>query len=123
MTRNIALILEIAVGAAAIAAAAAITSGNAFADDITVENSPFVSTKTRAEVQAELMRKGSITEWTMQFNDSRFNSSYSSAQARAEFLAAREEVHALNGEDSGSAYLGKRPAGVNTRAIMGAPAR
>lgn len=31
-------------------------AGNAFADDITVDTTPFTSTKTRAEVLAELQR-------------------------------------------------------------------
>lgn len=123
MTRKIALAMEIAVGAAAIAAAAAITSGKAYADDITIDDSPFVSTTSRAEVRAQLMKGGSITEWTMQFNDSRVKTDYARGQARAEYLAARDEVRALNGEDSGSAYLGKTTVGVNARAIMGAPAR
>lgn len=123
MTRKIALAMELAVGAAAIAAAAAITSGKAYADDITIDDSPFVSTTSRAEVRAQLMNRGSITEWTMQFNDSRVKTDYARGQARAEYLAARDEVRALNGEDSGSAYLGKRTAGANARAVMGAPAR
>lgn len=123
MTRNIALIIEIAVGAAAIAAAAAITSGKANADDITVDDSPFVSTRGRAEVRAELMNKGGFTEWALQLNDSPFKSSSIKGQARADYLAARDEVRALNGEDSGSVYLGRKLPGVNARAIMGAPAR
>jgi hypothetical protein len=122
MTRNIALAVEIAVGAAAIAAAAAITTNKAHADDITVEDSPFVSTRSRAEVQAELTKYGDITEWTLQLNDPQFNGSYTSGQARAGYLAARDEVRALTGEDSGSVYLGKRPVDANNRAIMGAPA-
>lgn len=123
MTRKLALAMELAVGAAAIAAAAAITSGKAYADDITIDDSPFVSTTSRAEVRAQLMNRGSITEWTMQFDDSRVKTDYARGQARAEYLAARDEVRALNGEDSGSAYLGRRLAGVNARAVMGAPAR
>lgn len=119
MTRKIALAMEIAVGAAAIAAAAAITP--AHADDITIDDSPWTSTASRAEVRAQLMKSGSITEWTMQFNESRVKTDYARGQARAEYLAARDEVRALNGEDSGSAYLGKTP--VNARAIMGAPAQ
>src|SRR5512133_3132432 len=123
MTRKIALAMEIAVGAAALAAAAAITSGKAYAADITIDDSPFVSTTSRAEGRAQLMKGGSVTEWTLQFNDSRAKTDYARGQARAEFLAARDEVRALNGEDSGSAYLGRRPAGVNARAVMGARAR
>src|SRR5512133_1601471 len=123
MTRKIALAMELAAGVAAIAAAAAITSGKAYADDITIDDSPFVSTTSRAEVRAQLMNRGSITEWTMQFNDSRVKTDYARGQARAEYLAARDEVRALNGEDSGSAYLGRTFAGVNARAVMGARAR
>lgn len=123
MTRKIALAVEIAVGVAAVAAAAAITSGKAHADDITIDNSPFVSTRSRAEVRAELMDKGGLTEWALQLNDSPFKSSYTKGQARAEYLAARDEIHALNSEDSGSVYLGKKLLGANARAIMGAPAR
>ena len=36
-------------------AMAAMACNNAYADDITVDNTPFVSSKTRAEVQAEVM--------------------------------------------------------------------
>ena len=128
MTRNIALVIEIAAGVAAVAAAVAITSGKAFADDITIDNTPFVSTRTRAEVQAEvradIMSNGADDEWTMQFNEpAQTKSAYTREEARAEYIAARNEVTALNAEDSGSSYLGKTRAGVNARAIMGAPAR
>lgn len=123
MTRKIALAMEIAAGVAAVAAAAAITSGKAYAEDITIDNSPFVSTRSRAEVRAELMNKGGFTEWALQLNDSSIKSSYTKGQARADYVAARDEVRALNGEDSGSAYLGRKLPGVNARAVMGAPAR
>jgi hypothetical protein len=124
MTRNIALVIEIAVGVAAVAAAIAITSDKAFADDITIDNTPFVSSRSRAEVQAEIMKTGGNDEWTMQFNQSaQIKSAYTREEARAEYVAARNEVTALNAEDSGSSYLGKTRAGVNPRAIMGAPAR
>lgn len=123
MTRNMLLAVASAAAVAAIAAAAAITSGKAFADDITIDNAPFVSSRSRAEVQAELTRTG-VNEWTRQFNDAQFMAAYTSrGQARADYLAARDEVKALDGEDSGSVYLSRRPVGVNTRAIMGAPAR
>lgn len=123
MTRNIALVIEIAAGVAAVAAAVAITSGKAFADDITIDNTPFVSTRSRAEVQAEI-KTGANDEWTMQFNQSaQIKGAYTREEARAEYVAARNEVNSLNGEDSGSFYLGKTRVGVNARAIMGAPAR
>jgi hypothetical protein len=120
MTRHIAFAI---VSAAAIAAAAS-TAGNAFADDIAVDNTPFVSSKSRDAVRAELMKSGT-NEWTMQFNDRRVrtDSDYARGQAKADYAAAREEARAFHGEDSGSAYLAKNRVGVNSRAIMGAPAR
>ena len=63
MTRNMLLAVASAAAVAAIAAAAAISSGKAFADDITIDNTAFVSSRSRAEVQAELTRSG-VNEWT-----------------------------------------------------------
>lgn len=122
MTRNIVFAVSSAAAIAAIAAAAVITSGKAFADDITVDNTPFVSSRSRAEVQAEIMKSG-INEWTLQFNDPQLKTGYARGQTRAEYLAARDEAKAFHGEDSGSVYLGKAPVGVNARAVMGGPAR
>ena len=71
MNRNLASILTITTTtAAAILAVAAMTSGTAYADDITVDNTPFVSTKTRAEVRAEVMGQAEAlrtasSEWSM----------------------------------------------------------
>ena len=122
MTRNMLLATASAAGVAAIAAAAAIASGKAFADDITIDKTPFVSSRSRVEVQAELMRS-SVNEWTRQFNDpQRRTGAITRQQATAEYLAARDETRALNAEDSGSAYFGRRPGGANARA-MGASGR
>ena len=63
--------------ATALVLAATAFAGTAFADDITIDNNAFVSSKSRAEVQAEL----------------------------AQYIASRDQVNALNGEDSGSTYL------------------
>jgi hypothetical protein len=51
MNRNLASTLSIVSTAAAAFAFAAIASGNACADDITIDNTPFQSTRTRTEVQ------------------------------------------------------------------------
>ena len=99
MNRNIASALVIA--AAAIA-------GNAFADDITIDTTPFNSVKSRTEVQAELAqyKKAGVNPWSTQYNPlAQFKSNTSRAQVAAEYTAARDEVAALNSEDSGSAYL------------------
>ena len=74
MNRNLASTLSITTTAAAILAVAAIASGNAYADDITIDTTPFVSTKTRAEVRAEVMGQSEAlrtasSEWSMQMNE------------------------------------------------------
>jgi len=98
MNRNIASALVIA----------AAVAGNAFADDITIDNTPFVGSKTRAEVQAELaqFKRAGTSPWSTQYNPlAKFQSTKSRAEVVAEYTAARDEVAALNSEDSGSAYL------------------
>jgi len=92
--------------------AASFAAGNAFADDITVDTTPFTSTKSRAEVQAELGLRGPNV-WSTQYNPlATFKGSLTRAQVQAEYIKARDEVAALNGEDSGSAYLAR---GLNTQ--------
>ncbi len=94
--------------ASALVVAAAALSANAFADDITVDNTAFTGSKTRTEVQAELFqfKKGGTSPWSTQYNPlAKFQSQATRAQVTAEYVAARNEVAALTGEDSGSAYL------------------
>jgi hypothetical protein len=125
MKRNLASAL--AVGAAVLAVVA---SDNAYADDITIDNTPFVSSRSRADVKTELMNQAqqvrtTVSEWAMQGNQlPLIKSAYTSEQAVAEYKVSRDLVRALNGEDSGSAYFIKSPVpyGVNP-AAMGAPAR
>lgn len=105
---------------AAIAAGAA-PVGQSLADDITIDPTPFVSTLTRAEVRAQVA-KSSLTEWDRQYGGPHAVSGYTRAQAREAYVAARHEVRALGGEDSGSAYLNWKGPTPSTRA-MGAPAR
>jgi hypothetical protein len=92
----------------AVAAFAALASAAARADDITIDNTPFQSSRTRAEVQAELahFRSSGVNPWSMQYNQlAGFNSGNTRAQVQAEYLAERNQVAAMSGEDSGSAYL------------------
>jgi len=99
MNRNLAIALVLA--------AAASTS---FADDITIDKTPFTSTATRAGVQAELsaFRQSGVNPWSNQYNPlAQFSSQRTRAAVVAEYIAAREQVAALNGEDSGSAYLAR----------------
>jgi acetyl-CoA acetyltransferase len=83
-------------------------AGNALADDPTVANEQFVSSKTRAEVQAELSayKQAGVNPWAMSYQPLKyFHSVATREEVRAEYLAARNEVNAFTGEDSGSAYL------------------
>jgi hypothetical protein len=82
--------------------------GNASADDISVDPTPFVSVKSRAEVREDLDRfkQAGINPWSMTYNPlQNLQSSKMRAEVTAEYLAARKEVMAITSEDSGSAYL------------------
>jgi len=104
MNRNIALSLCIACGCC---------SGAAFADDITIDTHPFVSTATRAQVQEELrqFRTSGANPWADDYNQlAAMHGSATRAEAKADFLAFRKMVAALSGEDSGSSYMAQSHA-------------
>jgi hypothetical protein len=118
MNRNLASTLTIVSTAAAAFALAAMASSNAYADDITVDNTPFVSTRTRAEVQAEVMGRAeqlrmANSEWSTQQHQPSEASVLTRAQVKAEYIASRREANAFNSEDSGSAYLTALPRRTN----------
>jgi hypothetical protein len=98
--------------AAAVLGAAAMT-GPAWAEGPIGESTPFTSTRTAAEVQAELIANrhllsSSGSEWAMQQGEPRHPASgYTSAQARADYIASRDEVRAMNSEDGGSGYFAR----------------
>lgn len=101
------------VAVAIISLSGAAFAGQGLAGDITVETEPFVSTKSRAEVRAELdgFKKSGVNPWAMTYNPlASFVSSKTRAQVVADFLANRDAVAALNGEDSGSRYLSEGAA-------------
>ena len=109
MNRNFASTLIITGTAAAALGLAALTS-TAYADDITIDKTPFVSTKSRAEVRAEVM--GNVEqlrmangEWPGPMTLAPQASSLTRAQAQADYVSARREVNAFNAEDSGSSYI------------------
>jgi hypothetical protein len=94
--------------ASALILAAAAVAGNAFADDITIDTTPFVSTMSRADVHAELVqfKKAGTSPWSIQYNPlASFKSTVTSEQVVAAYLASRGEVAAFGSEDSGSSYL------------------
>ncbi|MEO7547848.1 MAG: DUF4148 domain-containing protein [Ramlibacter sp.] len=97
--------------ASALVLATAAFAGSAFADDITVDTTPFNSTRSRVQVQAELgqFKKAGTSVWSTQYNPlASFRSETSRAQVTAAYVAERDTVAAFNGEDSGSAILAQR---------------
>jgi hypothetical protein len=109
---------KIAYGSTVIAAtlAASLMAGNAMAEGpIVIESStPFTSTRSRADVRAEVLEpRGAVsaahTEWALQHPMMQADAGgRTRAQARSEYIGARDEVRAFNGEDSGSAFTGQR---------------
>ena len=69
--------------------------------------------RTRAEVQAELaqFKQAGVNPWSISYNKlAGFQSTRTRAQVQAEYVAERNQVAALNAEDSGSAYLAQAAA-------------
>ncbi len=121
MNRQLATTLSIVSTAAAAVAFAAIASGPARADDITIDSTPFASLLTRAQVQSEMMgQAGALSaaggEWSAQLNAAVLpHSGVTRAEVTQEYIAARGEVNAANAEDSGSMYrasLSRRHGGI-----------
>ncbi|MDB5856495.1 MAG: hypothetical protein JWQ76_184 [Ramlibacter sp.] len=101
MNRNFALSLLLATAAV----------GNAFADDITMDNTPFTSTLSRAQVQADLQqaRAAGVDPWAQDYDHlAGLRSDRTRAEVTAEYIAERDEVASLNGEDSGSVQMARR---------------
>ena len=105
----------------------AAAAGTAMAETPTVVKETFVSTKSRAEVQADLAayKKAGVNPWSIQYNPLReFKSTTTREAVTAAYIAARDEVAATTGEDSGSAYFaqGGHAVPANTT-LAGQPAR
>jgi hypothetical protein len=89
---------------------AAAAAGNVRADDITIDPNPFVSTASRAEVMADLQQfqQSGVNPWADDYNQlSQMHGTKSREQVKAEFLAERDQVSAMDAEDSGSSYLAR----------------
>lgn len=103
-----------------------VAAGAAHAETPTVVKDDFISAKTRAEVQAELVsfKNSGTSPWSIQYNPLRnFAGKASRQEVTAAYIASRDEVAALNGEDSGAAYFaqGGRFSGATT--LAGTPVR
>jgi len=108
MNHRIASALAFGCSVAAATLAATAMSTAAWADDITIDPTPFVSQRSRAEVQAEaLANRDKLSaggyEWMAQKSDPLPTSGLTRAQVQAEYIAARDEVAAHNSEGGGPA--------------------
>lgn len=109
-------------------ASAAAVAGQAFAETPdAIAQARFVSGKSRAEAQAELaqFKAAGVNPWSTTYNPLRaLKTSTSRADVSAAYVAARDEVAAFDGEDSGSAYLAQATQGKwkNGAKLAGQPA-
>jgi hypothetical protein len=90
---------------------ASVAAASAFAETPMADTTPFKSSMTREQVQAELQqhRKTGIDPYADGFNQlTGFRSTLTRAEVKADFMASRQLVSELNGEDSGSRYLAHR---------------
>lgn len=125
MTRHTAYTLAYGSCVAAAALAATLVAGTAHAEGPIVmgESAPFVSTRSRAEVNAEVIRnaaaiRAGATEYALQQQAPAATSGRTRGQATAEFIGARDQVQALQSEDSGSAYLASHAHRVPAATLM-----
>ncbi|HEY1228916.1 MAG TPA: hypothetical protein VGF26_16515 [Ramlibacter sp.] len=97
-------------------AASALMAGGVRAETYPTEIRDFKGTLSRAEVRAELMADRSAfaasNELSTQPKAPSMHSGYTRAQARADYIAARDEVRALTAEDSGSTWMAHAPMSV-----------
>lgn len=118
MNRNIAIAsLVLAAGFA----------GSAFAETPNVyPGQAFTSTKSRAEVQAELAayQQAGVNPWSIRYNPlASFKSTLTREAVAAEAAGAHGTAQALYGEDSGSAHFAQaRQPGFTSSTVAGQPA-
>jgi hypothetical protein len=93
--------------------AAALISSNAWAEGPIEVLPPFVGTLTRAEVKADVLKAGLTSyasEYALQQHGAGPTASlYTRQQATADYIAARDQVRAMNAEDSGSSVIARMP--------------
>lgn len=103
----------------------AVAAAGAFAETPTVVKDDFVSTRSRADVQAELFafKQAGVNPWSMSYNQlAGFRSGLSREQVVADYIASRNEVAAVTSEDSGSAYFAQAQRTSGSATLAGTPA-
>lgn len=108
--------------AATVALATAALAGSALAESPTPDQ-PFLGTLTRADVSADLSKPFvGGNPWSSRYNMFPAKSVFTTEQVRGAYKTSRDVVRALNGEDSGSAYLATSPSMKSGTAVMGGSA-
>ena len=114
----------------ALAAVLSVAAFAAHADDMDRSGqfaNSVTPTATRAQVQAQLVeyKKTGVNPWATSYNQlSSFRGQNTRAQVTGEYLASRNAVAAMTGEDSGSAYLASNKSAFDaSRQLAGQPAR
>ena len=96
------------------------------AGDISIETRPFVSSRTPAEVQAELAQyqRAGVNPWSTSYNPLKyFRSAKSRAAVEQEYIASRDEVRGMTAEDSGASYMAQHRVREAGSQLAGQPAR
>ena len=97
----------------AAALAAAVMTGSARAEGPIEQTKPFVGSLSRAEVQAQVTGdRRAVTSYASEYAlqheaPASGLSGYTREQARAAFIASREEVRAMTAEDGGSSHIAR----------------
>ena len=104
----------------ALAAALSVAAFAAHADDADLSgqfaNSVTPAATSRAQVQGQFAdyKKTGVNPWSTSYNPlASFRGEKTRQQVTAEYLASRNAVAAMTGEDSGSAYLASNKAGID----------
>lgn len=107
-----------------IALTIAASAGSSFAESYSEHNTPFASSASRAAVAAELAKPSQgVSPWSNRYNPlAQFRSTRTRAEVVADYVANRDVVNALNGEDSGSTYLAGGASVPGQARLAGQPA-
>jgi hypothetical protein len=129
MEKRIASTLGYIGSVAAATVAAALMSGNALAEGPIGDHQSFTSSRSRADVQAELRQdRRQITsfasEWELQQHASvQPMSGLTRQQVRTEYIAAREQVRTMTAEHGGSGYFASTPMQAPAATLIASEAR
>lgn len=88
----------------------AATTGAALAESPTVATEPFVSSRTRAEVLADLaaFKKSGVNPWSVSYQPTHhLRSTTTREEVQAAALASSTVIAAFGGEDSGAVHLSR----------------